>query len=295
MAYTNLDLTIIAEQVLNEYKRGTRETAAFLRNVKQYVLPPGVASLDVPKPGAVTADTRTAGSANPTAEKPTDTKFTLTPITEYIALIGTDELEIVGNAYNIAEFYAPQMAGSIIDSLSAILWAKVPALTSNVQGAFGSTPDLDILNLAYEDLFDAKAYSDGTWKAVIGGAEAAAWKTEATWNAQGPASQDAIVHGKVGNRYGFEILEDQGRYADGTDRSNVAFHPLAFAVGFRSSMPDLPGHVQGQATDPDSGLTIFTDYYAVNDSTTGAGTNLKAFVVADVETAYETWAVEIKG
>ena len=295
MAYTNLDLTIIAEQVMNEYKRGTRSTAAFLRNVKQYVLKPGVKTLDIPIPGSVTTSTRSSGSVNPSAEKPTDTKFSLTPNTEYAAVLGTDQLEMVENAYNIGEFYAPQMAGSIIDALSAVLWAKVPLLTDNEQGAFGTTPDLDILNLAYQDLFDEKAYSDGSWTAVIGGAEAAAWKTAATWNAQGPASQESIVQGKVGNRYGFNIFEDQSRYASTTDRSNVAFHPLAFAVAFRSSMPVLPGHIQGQATDPDSGITIFTDYYAVNDSTTGVGTNLKAFVVADVETAYGKWAVEIKG
>ena len=294
MSYTNLGMTWLAEQTANEFSRGFRNQNGLLKVAKKIILEPGKTAITTPIPGATASTTRTTGSAY-TAAKPTDTAFTLTPATEYGYALGVDRLDQVANLYDIPKFYMGNILGSIFEGLSTALWALVPSLTTNVIGTLGTTPEIAILNTAYKKLMENKAWKNERWVAVVGPSEAEAWKTSASWSDLGPASQDAITTGSIQSKYGFDIYEDQDRYASGENALCVAMHPSALQVCFRSSLGPLgPGEVGGQATDPETGITFFTRAKNAADSTTGEGFNVQVFCVAAVGEAYDAFGVKIQ-
>jgi len=287
-------MTWLAEQTANKFSRGFRNQNGLLKVAKKIILEPGKTAITIPIPGATASTTRTTGSAY-TAAKPTDTAVTYTPATEYGYALGVDRLDQVANAYDIPKFYMGNILGSIFEGLSDALWALVPSLTTNVVGALGETPEIGILNSCYQKLMAAKAWKDEPWACVIGSQEAEAWKTSATWNILGPGSQDAIQSGAIQSKYGFDIYEDQDRYASGDNAYCVALHPSALQVCFRSSLgPMAPGEVGGQAVDPETGITFFTRAKAVSDSTTGEGFNVQIFCVAAVGEQYDAFGVKIQ-
>ena len=294
MAYTNIYLTNFAEDVSRIFQKGVRESAGLLRNMKHVIVPAGVSSKEVVIPGAVTSATRTAGSQY-TAAAPTDTKVTLTPSTEYGTEIPLDRITVARSYFDIPEMYAQQAAGSIIDSLSAVAWALYSSITTNEVGVSGETPSVDILSEARQKLSTAKTWRDKPWVAVVGPEEVAAWAPALTWSTAGPAGQAAMREGVIGRIHGFDIVEDQGRKDLTSSVVNLAMHPDALAVAFRSEMPAPIGGKQAQYTDPDSGITIFVEMRDVDDATTGIGANLNIYCIAAVEDLYESFACQILG
>jgi len=294
MSWTNVYLTQIAEQASNIFGQGWRSTAGLLKVVGKEVLPPGVYDKNVILPGAVTATTRSAGGQW-TTQQPTDTYATLTPNTEYGNHISIDRINEVGSVYDLAQFYLPSMVGAIIDELNDACWDLYSSFTTNAANTPGGTPDYTVLAQAKKKLMDQEVFA-GQQFAVIGTSEEAAWSEAIDWSSGGPDSQQTIVNGELGTKYGFKVVVDQRRKEVGTATFNLALHPAAMTVCFRSSMPPAPaGVTRTQFTDPLSGVTLFVEERPMDIATYGIGRTIQVYCMASVTCMYEEFGCIIHG
>lgn len=296
MAYTNVFPTVIAQEVAKQLSVALRGSCSFLNSIQKVIVPKGQSTVSIIKPGTITSSTRVEGGAlAQTGSVPTDTTVSLTPSSEYYAMLPIDRLSQSRSAVDLAALYGPQLSAKIIEAINTALWAKITTdVTTNIVGDTSNAAGMVLLAQAWSKLFSAKCTMTGL-VACIGGPEAQAWLPDATYNNAGPLGQPALEDGNIGKRYGFMIKPDQSRYYSAGVQSSVAFNPMAFAVGFRSETVPTQGSAFGQATDPTSGLTVFTSVDGMNNSTNGVGNSVTAWVVADVKTVMESWACLIQG
>jgi hypothetical protein len=296
MAYTNIFVTDCAFAVMEALAKGLKYSMGLLAIAHKEVLEPGEYSRKVPLPGTVTAGTRAINAVLPTGQQPTDTTCTLTPVIEYTSAIAGDRLTTVATKAQVLDIHAPLAAAAMLTNLNTALWALVT--TGNFEntpvGTAGSSPDISVLAQARKSIWDAKCNDMGNLYAVIGGEEGQVWRPSLKFNEFGPAGQGALTTGVLPNAYGFKIVEDQQRLTAGTTAYNFCLHPLALMVGFRSSLPSR-GYPMGQATDPDTGITIFTEESPTNDSSNGVGTQLTCSLVADIKVGYANWGTILYG
>ena len=294
MAYTELKLDKIVDQVANAFGKQFRRSAALVANVSKVAIPKGTNSIKIPIPASLTASKRTAGSAAIAGATPAPTSATITANTEYSTAILIDQLDSVGSQYSISDFEATNAADAIIGSLNTDTWTEVNGLSNDV-GTAGTVPTINILNKAWTQLFNEKVPAQSNLIAVIGGAEYEAWKDAMTVNEDGVLGSGVKYEGKLPRAYGFSIFPDQQRLGtSGTDAVNVAFHPEAIKVGYRTSIEQVQGTMLAQSTDPITGITIFAETSGYEDSN-GVGNKVKFYVVAGVETVYDAWGVQILG
>jgi len=296
MAATNVFVTDCAFAVMESLAKTLRNSMGLLGIAHKEILNEGEYARKVPLPGAVTASTRAINAVLPTGQQPTDTAVTLTPVLEYTGAIGVDRLTQAATEITIRNVYAPMLSAAIITNINTALWALVTTgnFTNTAIGTAGASPDITILAQARKSLWDAKCSDMANLYAVIGGEEGQVWRPSLKYNEFGPAGQEALTSGRLPNAFGFKIVEDQQRLTSGTTAVNLCLHPLALMVGFRSTLAGR-GYPMGQATDPDSGLTIFVEESPMDNSSNGVGTQLTACVIADVKVGYAAWGTILYG
>jgi len=298
MAYTNVFLTGIASDVATQLAAMLKTNTGLIKSATKRIVPAGQKSVDVWIPGAVTDTTRAAGSILPTAQTPTDTKVTFTPATEYHANpIALDRITGAEAIVNVAQAHAPLAATSILSSVNAAMWALVNTtdITGGNVGSDETAADISLLAQARKVIVhDNECSAQDTLYAIIGGEEEMAWTPQMTYGTRGLPGVDAQSTGRVPSAYGFQVVADPQRATSGNTAYNLCMHPLACGVAFRSDIAQRPGVDFGQYTDPDTGITIFTELIAMSETTYGVGTKLSIFCVADVKLIYPKWACIVK-
>ena len=290
MGYTNLFATQVSGAVATQLANRLKSTFAFASLVNKVVVPKGQSSVSLIKPGSISSTTRASGAAIAAGTKPTDTTVSITPSTEYIATIPLDRLDTTRSAITIIDLYAPMVANKIAEDVNTAGWALITTdVTTNTVGNSSTPAPMSLLAQAWAKLFAAKA-TTGEFKCCIGGPEAQMWLPDQVFNNYGPAGQEALVKGTIGQRFGFDIFADQQRYFSGSTSYSIAFHPLAFCLGFRQETTARQGTAFGMATHAETGLTVFTEITAMSEVTNGAGNNISSWIIADFKTIYESWA-----
>lgn len=294
MGFTNVYATVIADAVSKNLAGVLRNTHAFLASVPKVIVPKGQSSVSIPIPGTMTTTTRAAGAVLPAGTKPTDTAITITPSTEQICVLPLDRVDVQRSAVDLAALYGPLMSSGIITAINTALWALIPSgISTNSVGDTDAAADPSLLAQAWSKLFTAKCPMSGL-VACIGGAEAQAWLPQGAFNTYGPAGQAMLTEATFPMMYGFTVKPDQQRYF-AASATNLAFHPSAFALGFRSETVPRQGTAFGQSTDAQTGITVFTEISSMSESTNGCGNNLSAWVLCDPKVVYESWACLVKG
>jgi len=295
MAYSNLKLDKILEQVKNAFGKQFMRSMALSANVSKEIIPRGQNSLKLTIPAALTASKRVAGGAAATPATPAPTASILYANTEYSSPIRIDRLDATGTEYDISAFQATNAADAIIGSLNTDVWAKAAAVTTNAVGAPGTVPSIKILNKAWTKLFNAKVPSKSALYGIVGGDEWQVWKDAMTVSDYGMLGSGVVTKGQMNEAYGFYLEPDQQRPGtSGTDAVNIAFHPEAFKIGFRQDIPEVSGIQLSQVVEPITGITLFATKEGYSDSN-GIGDIVTFFVVAGVETVYDPWACIING
>jgi len=294
MAYTNLKLDKVVDQVANAFGKSFRGSHALVSNMQKHIIPKGTNSVKVPIPASLAASKRVAGGASVTPATPAPTVATLTAATEHTTTIRVDRLDAVGTQYSIQDFEAVSAADAILGSVNSDAWTLVSALSNDV-GTAGDVPALQVLNSAWTTLFTNKVAPNSQLIAVVGGEEWQAWKNGLTVNEDGVLGSGVRANGNINSAYGFDVFPDQQRPGtSGTDAVNVAFQPYALACAYRSVMEQVEGTSMAQATDPITGITVFATLKGYSDSN-GEGNLIEFTVVADPVTVYDSWAVQILG
>ena len=167
--------------------------------------------------------------------------------------------------------------------------------TAGVQTASGTSASIKVLNECNKLLFNEKVPAGAAKYAIVGGDAWQAWADSMTVSDYGMLGSGVVVDGKLPIAYGDFVLPDQQQYNDGTDTWNVVLHPDAFAVAYRSSVPELPGQNLQYITNKETNITIFATVEAQRDSLgLIVGLLYNFFIVADPYAIYPKWAVKFK-
>ena len=294
MAYTNLKLDRVVDQVSNAFGNSFIGSKALIASMQKHIIAKGENSVSIPIPASLSASKRVSGGAAATATTPAPTEAVLTASTEHTAPIRIDRLDAVGTQYSISEFQAQSAADAILGSINDDAWTLVSALTQYV-GEFATVPAIQILNSAWSKLFENKVPPNSKMAVVLGGAEWQAWKNSLTVNEDGVLGSGVRANGTLNSAYGFDIFPDQQRPGtSGTDAVNVAFHPYALGVAYRAQIEEVEGTVMAQSTNPLTGITIFAIKKGY-DNANGVGNEIEFTAVAEPKLIYDAWAVQIRG
>ena len=295
MAYTKLKLDVLVQQVANVFGDRFKSANSLVANCRKIILPEGVNSKSLPIPGAVTAGTRVAGgNFSQAPQEPTPTDALLEAKTEVSAPISIDRLDASGSAYSIGEFEAAEAVDAILSKLNKTTWDLVGA-AAGTNTLTGTSSSIKTLNEASKVLFNKKSPLLAPKYAVIGGDAWQSWKDAMTVSDYGMLGSGVVSTGQLPSAYGFYVSPDQYQYNDGTDNWNLAYHPDAIAIGYRSSMPEVPGQSMAMAIDDVTGIPIFVTEEALRDSNgMGIGTVVNFFLVADPVVVYAPWITKFK-
>ena len=293
MAYPNIKLDLMLEQVNNAWASRFKSSNALVASVKKHVIPNGAATDSIPIPGAVNCQERVAGGNYAAGgQEPAITAVKVEAITEIAVPIKVDRLDKISTPYDVPGFEATTFVDTILSRLNTRLHETVASATG-IQTA-SATPlatDIKKLNECNKLLFNEKVPYSAAKYAIVGGDIYQSWADAMTVSDYGMLGSGVVLDGKLPVAYGDYILPDQVQYDDW----NYVLHTDAFAVAYRDSVPELPGQNLQFITNKETNITLFATEEAQRD-TSGliVGMLYNFFIVADPYAIYPKWAVRFK-
>ncbi len=256
-------------------------------------------NIQIPLQGATTAGTRNVGSVAATPQLPSETKVNFRITSDAEIVYPVDEINAISvDGMDLVEWQRGEIISTLADAVDSAIWALYSSVTTSTVGQQATTPDLNVLAQAKKALKNQKVLFSDPSKihCVVGAEEEAAWTTAMRQDTQGGLlTSQAKLEGSIASAYGFNIWCDQNRATSADTAFNLCFHEDFAGIAFADTLPHHSSVAQSQATDPESGITVFVQEWPMSESTYGVGAKYRFVIPYAVGIIDETRACVMYG
>lgn len=211
-------------------------------------------SIKVPKIGALTANTKTAG-ADVTVQNATSTNATITLNKHDEATFVIEDFDTAISSGNLTKYYLDSALTAIVENVDAALTGLYSGVSTTIDAHTAAVTAANI-RTARQTLSVAKAPNSD--RVIVASPElyTGLLALSEFTSAEKYGSSTPVQEGELGKIYGFKVFESQS-IVTATNNQNLAFHKRAFGIAVRPlPLTSMDGVIQQVVTDSESGLSV---------------------------------------